>query len=134
MSLIVRRARQPVINVIPLIDVMVVLIIFLLLTTHFEDPKSLNITPPTAESAAKSSDTDSSRIILAVDKSGALFVNSEPVARDAVERTLTALAKREKNATVWVVADESAPTKDTVFALDRARLANLPARLVTQGK
>ena len=134
MSLIVKRAKAPIINVIPLIDVMVVLIIFLLLTTHLDDPKSMNITPPSAESAAKSGDTEITPIVLAVDRTGALFINSSPVAREAVERELTALAKKSGNATVLVVADEAAPTKDTVFALDRARLANLPTRLVTRGK
>jgi len=134
MSLIVRRNKSPVINVIPLIDVMVVLIIFLLLTTHFDDPKSMNITPPSAESAAKAGDVETTPIVLAVDKTGALFINAAPIARDAVEGELRAFAKRAKNATVLVVADEAAPTKDTVFALDRARLADLPTRLVTRGK
>lgn len=134
MSLIVKRTKSPVINVIPLIDVMVVLIIFLLLTTHFDDPKSMNITPPAAESAAKAGDTEATPIVLAVDKAGALFLNSAPVARDAVEAALRDVAKRAKNPTVLVVADEAAPTKDTVFALDKARVAGLPTRLVTRGK
>lgn len=134
MSLIVKRAKSPVINVIPLIDVMVVLIIFLLLTTHFDDPKSMSITPPAAESAAKADAAEITPLVLAVDKDGALFINSAPVARDAVETELVKLAKQAKNVTVLVVADEAAPTKDTVFALDRARVAGLPTRLVTRGK
>ena len=84
MSLYVKRKPQPVINVIPLIDVMTVLIVFLLITTHFEDPNSLNIRPPAAESAAKTGDSAESPVVLAVDKTGALFLNAVPVARDAV--------------------------------------------------
>jgi biopolymer transport protein ExbD len=133
MSLYVSRKRRTDINVIPLIDVMTVLIVFLLLTTKFDDTQSLSINPPKAESAAKTGDTEITPIVLAVDKTGALFIDSKPVARDAVTGALSALAKKTKDVTVLVVADESAPTKDTVFALDRARLAGLSSRLVTQG-
>lgn len=133
MSLYVSRKRRTDINVIPLIDVMTVLIVFLLLTTKFDDTETLAITPPSAESAAKSGDTEISPVVLAVDKAGALFINSRPVARDALAGELAALAKKTRGATVLVVADEDAPTKDTVFALDRARVAGLSSRLVTRG-
>lgn len=133
MSLYVSRKRRTDINVIPLIDVMTVLIVFLLLTTHFNDTESLAITPPKAESAAKTGDTEIAPIVLAVDKTGALFIDGKPVARDAVSGALAELAKKTKGVSVLVVADEAAPTKDTVFALDRARLAGLSSRLLTQG-
>lgn len=133
MSLYVKRKRRTDINVIPLIDVMTVIIIFLLLTTHFEDTESLAITPPSAESAAKSGETDDTPVVLAVDKTGAFFLNSTPVERDAVAGELAKVAKKHPKATVLVVADEATPTKDTVFALDRAQQANLASRLVARG-
>ena len=133
MSLYVSRKRRTDINVIPLIDVLTVLLVFLLVTTRFDDTESLAITPPASESAAKSGDTGAAPIVLAVDKTGAIFLNSKPVTRAAVDAALAALAKWSKDVTVLVVADESAPTKDTVYALDRARLAGLSSRLVTRG-
>jgi biopolymer transport protein ExbD len=133
MSLYVSRKRRTDINVIPLIDVMVVLLVFLLLTTHFDDTQSLGITPPKADSAAKSGETEISPIVLAVDRTGAIYIDAKPVTREAVAGELAALAKKTRGVTVLVVADEFAPTKDTVFALDRARLAGLSSSLVTQG-
>ncbi len=132
MSLYVSRKRRTDINVIPLIDVMTVLLVFLLVTMRFDEMDSLGITPPSAESAAKSGEPDAAPLVIAVDKSGALFLDARPVSRDALAGELAARAKKLKGATVLVVADESAPTRDTVFALDRARLAGLPSRLVTQ--
>ena len=133
MSLYVSRKRRTDINVIPLIDVMTVLIVFLLLTTHFDDTQSLGITPPSAETAAKSGDTEMSPVVLAVDRTGALFLDAKPISREAVDGALERIAKKTPKAVVLVVADESAPTKDTVFALDRARHANLSSRLMTRG-
>ncbi len=132
MSLYVSRKRRTDINVIPLIDVMTVLLVFLLVTTRFDDVDSLGITPPSAESASKSGTPEASPIVLAVDSAGGLFLDARPVSRDALAGELAARAKKLKGATVLVVADEHAPTKDTVYALDRARLAGLPSRLVTQ--
>lgn len=132
MSLYVSRKRRTDINVIPLIDVMTVLLVFILVTTRFDEMESLGITPPKAESAAKAGDPEVAPVVIAVDKSGAFFLDAKPVSRDSLAGALAARAKKEKRATALVVADESAPTGDTVFALDRARLAGLPSHLVTQ--
>lgn len=52
MSLVVRRRRRNEINVIPLIDVMVVLVFFLLLAGRFEQTHSLAIVPPSTTTGA----------------------------------------------------------------------------------
>lgn len=132
MSLYVSRKRRTDINVIPLIDVMTVLLVFLLVTTRFDDRDSLAITPPSAETAGKSDTAEADAIVLAVDKSGAFFLNAKPVSRDTVDTSLARLAKESRHAALLVVADEATPTKDTVYALDRARRAGLSPRLVTR--
>lgn len=132
MSLYVSRKRRTDINVIPLIDVLTVLLVFLLVTTRFDEADSLAITPPAAESAGKSADNAGDPTVLAVDKAGRFYLNAKPVERAALDGELTALAKARKVSALMVVADENTPTKDTVYALDRARLAGLTSRLVTR--
>lgn len=132
MSLYVSRKRRTDINVIPLLDVMTVLLVFLLVTTRFDEADSLAITPPSAETAGKASFTEVTPLVLAVDKAGRFYLDSVAVTRDALDAELAQLAQRRKDLTVMVVADEATPTKETVYALDRARHAGLPSRLVTR--
>lgn len=132
MSLYVSRKRRTDINVIPLIDVMTVLLVFLLVTTRFDEADSLAITPPSAESAGKSADAGGDPVVLAVDKAGRFYLNSVPVERGALDAELARLSKSRKSVELMVVADEATATKDTVYALDRARLAGLTSRLVTR--
>lgn len=133
MSLYTPRKRRKDINVIPLIDVMTVLIVFLLLTTRFDDTDSLAITPPPAESAAKSGTEDATPTVLAVNKDGVFFLDGNPVERTALTERLKALAAKTPGATVLVVADEAVATGETVYALDRVKLAGLAPRLVARG-
>ena len=132
MSLYVSRKRRTDINVIPLIDVMTVLLVVLLVTTRFDDTDSLAITPPSAETAGKSDAADTSPLVLAVDKTGRIFLNAVEIRRADVDTELARAAKSARGAPVMVVADESTPTKDTVYALDRARHAGLTPSLVTR--
>ena len=46
MSLVISRRRRADINVVPLIDVMVVLVFFLLLSGRFEQARTMAIVPP----------------------------------------------------------------------------------------
>lgn len=133
MSLYTPRKRHSSINVIPLIDVMTVLIIFLLITTRFDEADSLAITPPAAESAGKTGDDDAAPTVLAVNKEGAFFIDGKPVERDALSAALKTIAASSPGATVLVVADEAAATGETVYALDRVKVAGLAPRLVARG-
>ncbi len=132
MSLYVSRKRRTDINVIPLLDVMTVLLVFLLVTTRFDEADSLAITPPSAESAGKSESAPGDTAVLAVDKAGRFYLNATPVAREGLDAALAKLARSRKSLALMVVADEATPTRDTVYALDRARLAGLTSRLVTR--
>jgi biopolymer transport protein ExbD len=68
MSLIIPRRRRNEINVIPLIDVMVVLVFFLLLAGRFEEARTLSIVPPTADAGGTSSTAAS--MVIGVDSRG----------------------------------------------------------------
>lgn len=48
-----RRRRRPELNLVPLIDVLVVLVFFSFVTMQFRSPGTLNITLPRVETAGK---------------------------------------------------------------------------------
>mgnify|MGYP006267214729 CR=1 FL=1 len=127
MSLVVRRPRRAVINVVSLIDIMVVLVFFLLLTMRFGDTRALSVVPPVAESAASASLAQA--VVVAVDAEGRFYLDARPVAQsDLVGALRKALAGRP-DPEVVVVADERVRTGATVAAVDAAAQAGARVRM-----
>lgn len=127
MSLVVRRPRRAVINVVPLIDVMVVLVFFLLLTMRFGDARALDIVPPVAESATPAALARS--VVIAIDGEGRLYLDAKPVALGELEPALRKALAGRPDPEVVVVADERVRTGLTVAAVDAAARAGARVRM-----
>ena len=85
------RSEEPEINLIPLIDVVLVIIIFLMLTTTFSKVSGLEINLPSAEGDGV--DAVPNEILVAVTAAGEVLVNRQPVAEPSVESLAAALGK-----------------------------------------
>jgi biopolymer transport protein ExbD len=117
------------INLIPFIDVLLVILIFLMLTTTYSKFTELQVTLPTAD-AEKASDRPA-EIIVAVASDGRYSVNGAPVDGRSVEQltaALSAAAATMKEPVVIVSADATAAHQSVINVLDAARRAGL-ARL-----
>ena len=66
MSLVVARRRRADINVVPLIDVLVVLVFFLLISSRLDQSSTMAIIPPTA--SAGSEGTPATTLVVGVDR------------------------------------------------------------------
>jgi biopolymer transport protein ExbD len=130
MSLVVARRRRADINVIPLIDVMVVLVFFLLLAGRFEQTHALAIVPPATATGAATAGAPA--LVLSVDRDGKLFLEGKEIARAALERALAAQAAKAPGSEVLLVADERSLTGAAVAALDAVAQAGLRPRLLTR--
>lgn len=129
-SIYTRRRRISGINIVPLIDVMTVLIFFFLMSMKFDDIAQLGITPPSAESAAK--ERTETRLVVAVNRDGAFFVNSQIVPAENLADALKNAAEKQKTQSLVLVADEEVATKHTVFIIDQARKNGLHVQLLTR--
>jgi len=121
------RFRRAVINVVPLLDVLVVMVFFLLVTLRANDPRALQISPPAAASASETSLAGA--VVVAVDAEGDLFVEAKPVAPGALAAALRDALRDRAEKEVVVVADERATTGATVRAVDAAVLAGAAVRI-----
>jgi biopolymer transport protein ExbD len=124
-----RHLEAPEINLIPFIDVLLVVLIFLMLTTTYSRFTELQINLPTAD-AEKLRDRPS-EIVVAVSAEGRYAVNKTPVDGRSVElltMALSAAAAGRSDAVVIVSADAAAAHQSVVNVLDAARRAGL-ARL-----
>jgi len=123
------RQEEPEINLIPFIDVLLVILIFLMLSTTYSKFTELQVTLPVAD-AEKARDRPN-EIIVSVASDGRYAVNRKPVDGRSVEvltAELAAAASAAPNALVIVSADATAAHQSVINVMDAARRAGL-ARL-----
>lgn len=118
--------EEPEINLIPFIDVLLVVLIFLMLSTTYSKFTEMQLRLPVA-------DTETQRdypreVIVAVSSDGAYMVNRAPVAGRSIEALVSALsegAKAGKDTVVIISADASARHQSVVTVMEAARRAGL---------
>ena len=113
---------EPEINLIPFIDVLLVVLIFLMISTTFTRYQELAITLPTANGAA--SQSEAKQIHIAVSRDGRFAINGKVTDRSQLSNSLNALNK-DNAIQVNIDADAKAPHQAVVTALEAARDANL---------
>jgi biopolymer transport protein ExbD len=113
---------EPEINLIPFIDVLLVVLIFLMISTTFTRYQELAITLPTANGAASQSELK--QIHIAVSRDGRFAINGKVTDRSQLSNGLNALNK-DNAIQVNIDADAKAPHQAVMSALEAARDANL---------
>jgi biopolymer transport protein ExbD len=129
MSLNFRKPHpdEPEINLIPFIDVLLVILIFLMLSTTYSKFTELQVTLPTAD--AEKIRERPHEIIVTVSADGRYVVNRKPVDGRSVEilvAELLAAAGGSSEMVVIVSADATAAHQAVVNVMDAARRAGLP--------
>jgi biopolymer transport protein ExbD len=117
---------EPEINLIPFIDVLLVILIFLMLSTTYSKFTEMQLRLPTA-------DVDSQRdypkeVIVAVSADGRYSINKKPVADrnvDTVAAALGAAATAGKDSVVIISADASSPHQAVITVMEAARRVGL---------
>ncbi len=121
-----RRVEEPEINLIPFIDVLLVILIFLMLSTTYSKFTELQVTLPTAD--ADKLRERPAEIIVAVAADGRYAVNRKSVEGRSVElltAELAAASGGKADTVVIVSADALAAHQSVINVLDAARRAGL---------
>lgn len=116
--------EEPEINFIPLIDVLLVILIFLMVTTTYSRYAELKINLPSAE-AAKAEERPE-QIDVAVDAQGNYVVNRSPVAfrgPEALSQDLKRAAGEMKDPVIVISADAKSPHQSVIHVMEAARIA-----------
>lgn len=121
-----RRPEEPEINLIAFIDVLMVILIFLMLSTTFSRFTELQVSLPTAN--ADKLEQRSPEIIVIVSSDGQYSIKGQRVDGRQVDQlaaALTAAAGGRQDAMVVVSADALAAHQSVINVLDAARRAGL---------
>jgi len=119
-----RTKEDPEINLIPMIDVLLVIIIFLMLTTTYSKFAELQISLPTAEAEKQLERSNEINVVVSV--SGQYLIQRNPVVfRDvaALAEELRRAGANIKDPIVVINADNSATHQSVIRVMDAARRA-----------
>ena len=115
---------EPEINLIPFIDVLLVVLIFLMLTTTGSRLNEINMTLPLAD-AQKQKDRPQ-QIVLTVSAQGQYAVNKSPVDGTSVSALAAVLGPlASQQVTLVISADAQASHQSVVYAMEAARRTGL---------
>jgi len=135
-----REDDTPEINLIPLIDVLLCLLIFFVVTTTFDARSVLKLELPRAD--GKPSEAQSRALSVLVNAQGRYFVGDREVLRTDVEslkQSLRDVAGEDRERAVLLRADARTPHQSVVTALDalgqlgfrRVSIATAPSAAAT---
>ena len=116
--------EEPEINFIPLIDVLLVILIFLMVTTTYSRFAELQINLPTAD-ASKASDRPE-QVDVAVDAQGKYQINKAAVVfrgAESFSQELRQAAGDRKEPVIVISADANAPHQSVINVMEAARIA-----------
>jgi len=114
-----RRQDDFEINVIPLIDVLLTLLMFFVLTSTFIQHSRLQVTLPNASTSDR--DMESSTLTVMIDRDGRFYVGSDAVLGEGIAPLKQALADRagtDRERPVTIRADAATPHQAVVTAMD----------------
>ena len=122
-----KRSRAPMaeINIIPLVDVVLVLLIIFMATTAFVKESGLKMELPTAKSTETRQD-EQKDLSIALTRDGKIYLNAKISSLPAVEMAMRDAAKRNSTTPVIIKGDENIEYKRVVEVMDLAKQAGLP--------
>jgi biopolymer transport protein ExbD len=114
-----RKDDEPEINLIPLIDVVLCLVIFFVITTTFDTRSVLKLELPRAD--GQPSPTQTKALSVLVNAEGRYFIDDRESLRtdvDSLKRTIAEVAGDNRDRGVLLRADARTPHQAVVTALD----------------
>ncbi len=114
-----RQTDEPELNLIPLIDVMITLIIFFVVTTSFNQRSALKLQLPSAQASVQTEPGEPLTIL--VDAEGKYFVGSMEVLKTdtaTLKEAIAQVAGSRRDMPVVLRADARSPHQSVVTAMD----------------
>jgi biopolymer transport protein TolR len=109
------------INIAPLVDVMLVLLIISMLATPMLE-RGIRLELPATKTATE---IEESRVVVSLDREGRIRINDDPVHPDLLEKRMKSLAEQAPGETVFLRADRLLPYGEVLLVMDRIRTAGV---------
>jgi biopolymer transport protein ExbD len=111
------------INVTPLVDVMLVLLIIMMIVAPLLQ-QGVSVSLPTATNSIDKPDTQD-QTVLAIDAQGRLFLNTVPIASDELSDRILDVLETKNDRIVIIKADKEAAYGSVMDAMDELRSSGI---------
>ncbi len=122
-GLLLKKRRRPELNLLPLIDVLVMLVFFAFVTMQFRSVTTMNLTLPKVETAGKSELKES--LTISITKEGGVEVNGRVASMQILGEIVEEIGRISKDITVVIRSDENTPLRHVTEAMDICRKQGL---------
>ena len=121
------------INVTPLVDVMLVLLIIMMLITPMLNQGVAMRLPEATNSVDKPTTQDNT--VIAISKDGSVYLNAKPISEAELSTKINETLENKTEKSVFIKADEEAPYSAIMAAMDQLRQAGVEdIALITEHK
>ena len=128
MQFLVHKRRQtPAVIIVALIDVLIVLLIFLMVTSTFKQQPALRLALPESSQAHKTGANESAPLIVSIDAQGNLRLGAEAraVTAEQLKSELAAQSAKKADLKLAISADKAAPFGEIIKVMDAAKEAHI---------
>jgi biopolymer transport protein ExbD len=110
-----RRGIITEINVTPLVDIMLVLLIIFMLTAHLIAKQAIEVELPRA---SQSTTLKVTTLAITLNREGAIFLDEKPVTPDALRAAVAAAIKKDPKSQAIIAGDKAVSHGRIVWVLD----------------
>ena len=118
------------INVIPLVDIMLVLLVIFMVTTQFVQDELRNKMPPNVPiqlpKASSAMETNPSLLSIVVNQKAEIFLNGKLSSIEGIKSRVAELKKRGQKLEAIVAADKRLSHGDVLSVIDTLRVLGVP--------
>ncbi len=118
-----KRRQPPAVIIVPLIDILMVLLIFMMATSTFKMQPAIRLTLPDSRQGRQGASADDSLVITIAKEEPHFYVGQAAVTFEQLEAALSSQAEKSANTTVSIRADTEAPWGKVVSAMDAVKEA-----------
>jgi biopolymer transport protein ExbD len=124
-----KHRRTPSVIIVSLIDVLLVVLIFLMVTTTAKTREaSLKLALPESKQAKPGASTETKPLVISVATNFPFFfIENRPMTVDQLQKELLAATQRDPQVKVSIKADKRAPFGEVIKVIDAAKTANVTA-------
>jgi len=110
------------INITPMLDIVIIMLIFFIVTTSFVRETGIDPQRPVAETAA---DQGHANILIGIDRDGLVWVNRQIVDVSQIRQIVENAVSENPASSAVLIADEAAATGVVLDIMDQVRLGGV---------
>jgi biopolymer transport protein ExbD len=120
-----KRRQAPAVIIISLIDILIVLLIFMMVTTSFKQTPALKLALPESKQPRQGVSTDAPMIITIAKNEPRFYIDTRLVTFSKLQEELVTRASKNPKVAVSIRADTEAPVGQVIRVMDAAKAANI---------